>query len=492
MMRRILHLSQLVLLLCSLVAPAASAAEPQADPEAWRAVAPTPLPAKSVATPVPQVFRLGAMEVLLIERHDLPTISLQLLLAGGSAWDPPGREGQASLCMELLEAGAAKLNLDEISDKKADLAVAIDAWTGVEQQGLNMAVLSRNFLPSLDLFADLLLHPSLGPRHLANAVARRKAALLQTQANPALVARRVAGPVAYGAQAWGRLATEASLSALDVAGCTQHDAALSPEGAHLYVVGDVTRPALEKAWLARFGEWKTPAPKLAPLGKPLPPAGRVFAVDLPGAEQTLLHIMAPGPERTATDYEATTLMMGVLATGFTSRINMNLREKHGWTYGAGGSFQYRRDGSLLSLTAAVRVDASGPSVSEMISEINTIRASPVTLDELAREKEGDILELPARWSTGKSIANTLQTLQYYGLPLNWYDGYAARVQAVDLAALQKAARDHLDVDAAVVLIVGDFKKITPQIEALISSGPLAGQVVHRLDTDGKPLPALAK
>jgi predicted Zn-dependent peptidase len=171
---------------------------------------------------------------------------------------------------------------------------------------------------------------------------------------------------------------------------------------------------------------------------------------------------------------------------------MNLREKHGWTYGAGGSFQYRRDGSLLSLTAAVRVDASGPSVSEMVSEINTIRASPVTLDELAREKEGDILELPARWSTGKSIANTLQTLQYYGLPLNWYDGYAARVQAVDLAALQKAARDHLDVDAAVVLIVGDFKKITPQIEALISSGPLAGQVVHRLDTDGKPLPALAK
>ncbi|MBI5610787.1 MAG: insulinase family protein [Deltaproteobacteria bacterium] len=475
--------------MASSAVPQGWAAEAAADPEAWRATAPVPGPAKAVATPKPQVFRAGPVEVVLVERHELPTVSMELVLAGGSAWDPPGREGQASACMQLLGSGTAKLDKVQFAEAQADLAASIDAWSGVDQQGLQLAVLSRNLAPALDLLADSLLRPGLRADELARIVARRKASLMQARGNPAAVAQRVVGPVAFGPQAWGRLSTEASLAALDVAGCQQHAAALSPEGARLYVVGDVTRAALAKAWQARFAEWKTPAAQLAPIGAPQPPAGRVFTVDVPGAEQTVVQVLGQGPERSAADYEATQLMMGVLGSGFSSRINMNLREKHGWAYGAGGGYQYRRGGSLLSLSASVRADASGPSVREMLSEIATLRAAPATADELAREKEGSILSLPARWSTGRSIASTFQGLAYYGLPLDWYDGHVARLQAVDLGAVQKAAAAHLDYDHLVVLIVGDLKAIGPQVQALLAEGPLKGQTAQALDSDGKPVAA---
>jgi zinc protease len=167
---------------------------------------------------------------------------------------------------------------------------------------------------------------------------------------------------------------------------------------------------------------------------------------------------------------------------------MNLREKHGWAYGAGGGFGYRPDGSLLTLQANVRADATGPAITEIFKEMAVIRDQPVSNEELQREREGAILSLPARWSSGRSIANTFQTLLYFGLPLDWYGGYTSRTQALSAPALQKAAQSHVKPGDAVVLVVGDPAKVRGQLDALLADGPLKGGSLVRLDADGKIIP----
>lgn len=494
--RRIAHLLTGLACLVSLDASARSHVQipdPDAAPrpmpdEPWRAEPPRPGPVRAIQTPTPTLFQVAGIDVVLVERHELPVLTMELVLQGGAAWDPPGKEGLAAVCMSLLSSGTRQLDKVQFAQAQADLAASVDAWAGVDQQGLQLATLSRNLAPALDLATATLLDPGLRADELARIVARRKASLVQARGNPSAVAGRVAPAITFGPQqAWGRIVTEATLSAVAVSDCQAHTAALSPVGARLYVVGDVTVAKLKDELGRRLAAWKTPAPKLAAIAAPSPMVGRVFAVNVSGAEQSVVAVMAQGPERGAPDYEATSLMMGVLGAGFSSRINMNLREKHGWAYGAGGGYQYRRGGSLLNLQASVRQDATGPAIGEIFAEMAGIRAADVQPDELAREKQGAILSLPARWSTGRSVGATLQGLQYFGLPLDWYQGHVARLEAVDLAAVRKAATDHVNPAAAQVLIVGDLAKLGPQLTQLVADGPLKGQAIVRLDADAKPV-----
>jgi zinc protease len=217
----------------------------------------------------------------------------------------------------------------------------------------------------------------------------------------------------------------------------------------------------------------------------------VFFVDVPGAQQAVVQVMHPGPRRTAPDYETTSVLASILSSGFSSRINMNIREKHGYAYGAGGGFSYTRDAGIFSVAASVRIDTAGPSIREILKEMEAIRAADVTPDELSREKQGAILALPSRWSTGQSIVSTFQGLQYYGLPLDEYTRSVPRIQAVDAAKVLAAAKAYVHPEVAQVLVVGDAATVLPQIEALQKDGTLPAGIV-RLDTDGKVLTELGK
>lgn len=473
-------------------APAAAPAESPplvfADAE-FRSQAPKPGPLRELATPQAQRWKLSnGLEVVLVERHELPVVTLELVLPGGSAWDPPGKEGLASLCMALQGEGTQALDKLQLSEALADLASTLGTWASVDQQGLQAATLKRHLQPTLDLFADTLLKPGLRQEELQRLVARRQAALQASKGNPASVAARVGAAVAFGPQhGWGRLVQQASLAALTVGDCQDYAARLSPQGARLYVVGDLTRAEVDAELGKRLAPWTRRASKLAALGAPKPMAGKLFFVEQPGAEQSVIAVMHQGPQRQAKDYEATALMMAVLGGGFSSRINMNLREKHGWAYGAGGGYGYRPDGSLLTLQANVRADATGPAITEIFKEMATIRDQPVTAEELERERQGAILSLPARWASGRSIASTFQSLLYYGLPLDWFGGYARRTQALQAPALLKAAQQHVKPADAVVLVVGDPAKVRGQLDALLADGPLKGGALVRLDADGQPL-----
>jgi predicted Zn-dependent peptidase len=191
--------------------------------------------------------------------------------------------------------------------------------------------------------------------------------------------------------------------------------------------------------------------------------------------------MHTGPRRTAKDYFETWIMGTILGGGFSSRINMNIREKNGYAYGARGGFSYHRTGSTFSAGGAIRNDATREAIGEIVKEIEALRGAPPKDEEMTREKDGAILGLPAQWATGQSILSTFQTLVYHGLPLDWYETFIPSVKGVTKERVHKAARRHLRPDRAQILVVGDAKTVLPEVEEL-------KKPVVRLDADGKAVP----
>ena len=473
----------------SLALPYPLDATPVFADEPFRATQPPPGPVKQVASPKPVVFALAnGIAVVLVERHQLPTVSLQLELPGGGALDPVGKEGRASVCTQLWGDGTAKLDKLQLAEALADLGSSVGASAATEDTTFELATLSRNLFPTLNLFADVLLQPGLRADELGRIVARRKAALVAAKGNPSQLAGRLFASVAYGpAHPRGRTVTEASLQSLTIDDCKAWASGHGSVGATLYIVGDMSRAQVEAELGGRMALLPAKGYPVAAFGPPQPAPGKLFVAEVAGAEQSVVVVLHPGPARQAADFDASAVMTSILSSGFSSRINQNIREKKGWAYGAGGNFGYTKEGSVLAIQAAVRADATGPSVAEILREMAEMRTAPPTAEELEREKQGAMLSLPARWATGRSILGTFQSLRYYGLPLDDFDRYVARVQTVDAQAVQAAATAHVQPGSAQVLIVGDPAKIKVQIEALLADGPLKGAVVVRLDGDGKRL-----
>jgi zinc protease len=437
-------------------------------------------------------FKLkSGIDVFLVERHNLPIVSLSLVFDGGSSLDPIGKEGLAAQCIGLMTDGTRELDKIAFEEALADLASSVSSGASADTHAVGLSALKKNLDATLDLWAASLLRPGLRRDEFDRALKRRLAGLQQMKGVPAAVAGRLAGSIIYGERhVYGRFATEASLRALAPEDCGPFIADhVKPAGARLFVVGDVTRAEIEDKIGGRVAGFKgrpRPAPRPGP---PAPRKGRVFFVDMPDAPQSVVTLMHEGPKRTAADHPSTSVMSGILGEGFSSRINMNIREKHGYAYGARGAFQYTRADSTYRASASVKTDVTKESVLEMLKEIRGMRDGDPTAEELDREKQGRILSLPARFATGAEALEAYRELVYYGLPLTTYDSYVKNIASVDGAAVRRAARKHLRPERLRLFVVGDGKVVLPKLRELAALPELggAGEVVV-LDADGKPGP----
>lgn len=482
-----------------------ASAEPRLDPEGprpqalvfpdepFRATQPPPGPPRPFRLPGVTRFLLDphGVEVFLVERRTLPTVTMTMVFPGGSAADPRGLEGRAELCMQLHEEGTRSLDKLAFAEALADLASTVSAWASTDELGLSFSALTRNLEATADLWADMLLEPGLRAADLERLVRRRSDALKQQKAAVASVAARLAGFVTYGpSHALGRLETEASYAAVSVKACEELRARwLKPRGARLFVVGDIDAQGLRDVIgtrLARGGlRGAPPAPPA--LGRAAPVSGRIFFTGIPDAAQSAVQILHPGPPRRAPDYVATTLMTGVLGGGFSGRLNMNLREDKGWSYGARGGFSYHRLGSTFSASAAVKAEHTADAVREMLREMRALAdGSAAASDaEVAREKDGTILALPAGFATGAQVLGQYRALVYFGLPLDYYDRFVQAVAAARAEEIARAARVHLRPEAARVLVAGDPARVLPQLRELLASGTLPAGDLVVLDADGQ-------
>lgn len=429
--------------------------------EPFRATQPAAGAPRPLSLPKIKTFTLrSGIKVFLVEQHALPLLSLDLNFDGGARTDPPGKAGLASMCMNLVNEGTRALDKIAYNEALGDLASSINSYAVADSHGISLSSLSRSLEPTLALFRDLLLTPGLRQADLTRLSKRRIEQLRQAKSTPSSIAGRVSDPVLFGPEhPAGAVETEQSISAITLDDCRAFTASyLRPRGARLFVVGDLTeaqvRAAFDRPELASFAG---AVPKVPPAPAPRTLPGRIFLVHVPGAAQSQVQLMHFGPKRTSPDYFANTLLAAVVGGGFTSRINMNLREDKGYSYGARGGFSYTRELGTFAAGASVRTDATYQALLELDREIKALWSGqrPVTAAELEREKTGAILSLPGRFATANAALGQYRALVYYGLPLGYYDSYVASVAKVREPALAAAAKKNLRPGQAVYLVVGD-------------------------------------
>ena len=500
------------------IKPVTQTAQPQEllfPDEPFRATQPAPGPVRPFRLPAVQTFKLASgIDVFLVEQHTLPIVSLDLSFDGGSIADPPGKEGLASVCMAMLGEGTESKDKLAFSEALADIASSVSAYAGADTQGVSLSSLTKHLDATFALFVDALLHPGFRADDFDRMVKRRIEGIKQAKGSPDAIAGRVTAPALYGAaHPYGRISTEASLAALTLDDCRAHHARwLHPGGARLFVVGDITAAEVR----ARFADpalaaWKGKVPPLPKLPKPATVPARIVFVDVPGASQSQVGFVHFGPLRNAPDYLPTSLAGTIFGGSFTSRVNMNLRENKGYSYGARGGFQYSRQYGAVTAGASVRADATYQSLIELHAELVALQSgkTPPSAAEVDREKAGTILGMPSRFASAGSSLGMFRSLVYFGLPLDYWSTYTDKVGKVTATQVAAAAHKHLKPDQAVYVVVGDGytpvvvrngaadepllrdgQPVTMRqaLEQLVADGTLGKGGLLVVDADGKPLP----
>jgi zinc protease len=451
------------------VQPMSDVAQPQdlAFPdEAFRAQQPAPGEPGPFHLPAMQTFTLASgIEVYLVEQHTLPLVSLDLSFPGGAALDPVGKEGLASVCMAMLTEGTEALDKLAYAERLADTASSIGGYAADDSVGLTLSCLTKHLAPAFAQLVATLRTPGFRAPDFQRMVKRRIEGVKQAKGSPGSVASRVASPILYGADhPFGAVTTEASLAALTLDDCkalARHH--LVPDQARLFVVGDLTEAQIRARFDApELAGWVAsgaarPARPALPAPRTMP--GRIFFVDIPGAAQSTVSYLQLGPQRTSPAFFANAMLGAIVGGGFTSRLNMNLREDKGYSYGARGSFSYTRLIGAFTASATVAGSATYQTIREIDRELRGLATNQpgfaVTADELEREQRGAILGLPGRFATAQAALGQYRALVYFGLPLAYYESYVDRVARVTAADVMASAARELRLDDAVYVVVGN-------------------------------------
>jgi zinc protease len=453
--------------------------------EKWRMSPPAAGAPASLSLPVPEVFTLpNGLRVYLVEQHNLPLVSANVIVMSGSDRNPLHRPGLASFTAEMLDEGTRNRSAMEIARAADRLGARLSTGSTVDYSYVSVRTLKRNVDAAFELVSDVLLNPAFPGAEIDRVRHDRLTQIIQQRDDPSTVAGKAFLRAVYGPEhpyGFAEIGTEGSNR--DVTG-TELEAfwreGYLPRHAALVVAGDVTSGELRDLAEKHFGSW---AGKGAPPGQP-PPAGvpvrRVVTVDRPELPQTVLRLGHVGVPRAHPDFVAIDVMNTALGGLFSSRINRNLREVHGYTYGASSAFASRRGAGPFIVAASVRADATAAAITEILSELERMRSEELTTAELITARESITRSLPGRFETTSQAASSIGKLFVHSLPLDYYRTLPLRVDAVTAAEAQRVARQFLRPDGLVVVAVGD-RRILGGLEAL-GLGP-----IEEVGPDGEPL-----
>ena len=456
---------------------AGTKAVPKAGPggineaEAWRAQMPKAGPAPRLNLPRGESFKLAnGLTVIHHYNPALPLVSAELVIKSGSSANPDALPGLAGFTAQMLTEGTATRSAPRIADEIAQLGAFLDSGSSIDASSVSLLALRANFGAALDVLADVVRNPAFPTAEVERQRASRLGDLMQQRDEPEVVAALAANAALYGARhpyGFGQLGTEPAIRAV-----TREDL-LSfwrrhyvPGNAALVVSGDIARPELEALAEARFLGWKSEEAPASKPGEPAPTRARVVLVDQPGAGQTALRLTTLGAERKTALYPALEVMNAAFGGLFTSRINQNLREDKGYTYGVYSGFRYDRTPGPFVIAGSVRANVTGASVSELLREAQAMADKPLGQAELAGARNAELLSLPNRFETNSDIGASLAETFVFDLPLDYYSALPARLEAVTAADVQAAARRYLDPSRLLVVAVGERKRILPQLEKL--------------------------
>lgn len=437
-----------------------------------RTTPPAPGPTPALTLPAPQKFTLAnGLRVWLLEQHEVPLVQANLVVLSGASADVPGQFGAAAMTAAMLDEGAAGKAALAIADEVEFLGATLSTSASFDASAVRLSTPAAKLGDALGLMAAVALTPDFPADELERLRTERLTGLLQARDDPASLVglafpRLLFGPEhRYGTSAGG---TETSLKALGVTELkTFHRSHYRPDNAVLIVVGDTTPAALRPLVEARFGAWKADGPAATPFpvrASPQPGKRQIFLVDKPGAAQSQIRIGLVGVPRSTPDYIALDVLNTILGGSFTSRLNTNLRETHGYSYGAASRFDMRRAAGPFFATAGVQTDKTAEALKEFFNELNAI-LRPVPADELARFRNYAALSFAGEFETSSQLAGKLEEVAVYGLPDDVFSNYVGAVQAVTSADLTRVAKQYLLLDRMAVVVVGDRATIEAPIRA---------------------------
>jgi zinc protease len=412
----------------------------------------------------------NGLKIVVVEQHELPIADVLLQIRNGGEADPASRMGTAALTSALLTEGTTTRSALQIADQAAFLGVRINAGSGWEQSTVSLHTPTAQLDSAMALFADIALRPAFPAPDLERVRKVRLTSLQQLRDRGPAIADRAYATALYGEQhPYGRplAGTEASLAAMSRADLQSfYNTYYRPNNATLLVVGDVKPDDVERRAQALFGGWaRGEVPVPANATAQTPKATTLVLIDKPGAAQSSFRLGGIGAPRSTKDYFALQVLNTILGGSFTSRLNQNLRETKGYTYGAGSGFSMRRLAGPFTASAEVVSAKSDSALIEFVKELRAIRDT-VPSDELAKAKRYLQLGLPEDFETTGSIAGQLLPLITYGIPLDFYNSAVENIGAITQADVQRVARQYVDPDRLTIVIVGDRKTIEPGLRAL--------------------------
>jgi zinc protease len=456
--------------------------------EPWRANPPKAAAAKplQLATPVSSTLPNG-LTLILSERKAVPIVAASLVFRTGSDANPLDKPGLANFVAAMLDEGTTTRNALQIADEVAVLGGSLGTSSSMDASTISARSLSRNFGPLLNIVSDVVLNPSFPAAEIERQRAQRLAQLVQQRENPGAVAAATTASALYGPKhpyGYPEIGTEASVKAIAAADLQAFwKQNFVPNNAALVVAGDITMNELRALAEKAFGSWQRGTPAQPALSAPATTTAKVVIVNMPKAQQTELRVAAIGAPRSSPDFRPLQLMNVTLGGNFASRINMNLREKNGYTYGASSQFTFRKAAGPFQVGSGVRTDVTGPAIAEIFNELRTMIQQPQTADELARAKDGLSSSLPGAFETNNNAVGNFANTFIYNLGLDYYSKYPEQVAAVTQGQTADVAKRYVSPDRMVVVAVGDIEAIEPEIKKL-NLGPIEvrqpdGSVVFR-------------
>jgi len=415
----------------------------------------------------------NGIPVVYARRAAVPTVRLAMEFDAGIAADPANALGTQNLMLGLLTEGTTSRTSVEIAEEQERLGAVISASAAQDRTVVSLAALSANLAPSLDLFADIVRNPAFAPAEVERIRARQLARIASELTSPAGMAQRALLPALYGnAHPYGRpFSGTGEAAAVKAVSREQlvsfHRSWIRPDSAQIFAVGDIPLEELVRQLESRLGSWQNPSEPRGTKNFAAPAKGRsrIILIDRPQSPQSLILAGTVLPVAGTDDVLALTAANEVLGGDFLARINQDLRETRGWSYGVQGYVQMMENRLPLLIQAPVQTNQTGPSVKALIDHVRGFTTDKgVTPAELTRVISGNTRQLAGRFETSAAILAAMRSNALFRRPDNFWETVGDRYRAMSTQTLDQAARQSINAGDMVFVVVGDAAVVRPQLE----------------------------
>ncbi len=457
------------------------------NPDAeWRNQQPKGGTARTFKLPAPQMYKLAnGLAVYYTARPNMPIVSARLVIRSGSDQNPLDRPGLAGFTAALLTEGTATRSALQVADEAAQLGTALTTSSSMDAMSASVTALTRNFPAALNLLSDVILHPAFPAEEVERQRKSRLASLTNQRANPSIVATNVMNAAIFGPKhpyGYSELGTRDSVEKInrdDMSAFWKKHALAN--NAALIVAGSIPLAELKPLVEKSFGGWKAGTLPVRRTAVPTPTTAKLIVVDMGASAQSQVRTAAIGAARSTPDFPRMQVLNEVVGGLFSSRINMNLREEHGYTYGAFSTFVYRKQPGPFFIGSGIRTDVTGPAVGEIMKELKKLVEKGITQPELELGRDSIVRSLPADFETSARAAGALSNIYLYDLGTQYYAQLPAALQTVNTESVLGAARKYLAPARMTLVVVGDRATIEPELRKL-NIGPIEFR-----DAEGKKI-----